>query len=187
MKHKITTLFILTFIMFIAFNCGTSGSARGDYSECEPDWVNERPESGTDDYYGVGVGESKSRRGVKNLAIAEAGREVNTQLKNNIIAELETNLKDVLVDVDGEDIRDFQERLIDNLAAFTDQPCNNCIVTSFADCEENNVWTAYVLVNFDVKKWRKSKFREIAKEEFEKSSDALQAQSDRFRKRFGME
>lgn len=186
MKHKITTLFILTFIMFIAFNCGTSGSARGDYSECEPDWVNERPESGTDDYYGVGVGESKSRRGVKNLAIAEAGREVNTQLKNNIIAELETNLKDVLVDVDGEDIRDFQERLIDNLVAFTDQPCNDCVVFKFADCEENNIWTAYALVKFDVKKWRKLKFREIAEEEFEKSSAALQAQSDKFRKIFSI-
>jgi len=173
--------------MFVAFNCGTTGSARGDYSECEPEWYNNRPESGTDKYYGVGVGESRSRRGVKNLAIAEAGREVNSQLKNNIVAELEANIKDVLVDVGNEEIRDFMERLNDNLVTFTKQPCNDCIVTSFADCEENNVWTAYVLVNFDVKKWRKSKFREIAEEEFEKSSDALQAQSNKFRKRFGIE
>ena len=42
-------------------------------------------------------------------------------------------------------------------------------------------------MNFDVKKWRKSKFREIAKEELEKSSEALQKQSDKFRKRFGIE
>ena len=76
MKHKITTLFILTFIMFIAFNCGTSGSARGDYSECEPEWINERPESDTDEYNGAGFGESNSRGVSKNLAIAKAGQEV---------------------------------------------------------------------------------------------------------------
>ena len=42
MKHKITTLFILTFIMFIAFNCGTSGAARGDSKRCEPKWYGDR-------------------------------------------------------------------------------------------------------------------------------------------------
>lgn len=173
--------------MFVAFNCGTSGSARGDYTECEPEWVNERPESGTDEYYGVGFGESKSRRGVKNLAIAEAGREINTQLKNNIIAELEANIRDVLVDVDNEDIRDFEERLIDNLAAFTDQPCNNCVITKFADCEENNVWTAYALVKFDVDRWKKSKFRAITDEALEKSSEKLKSQSEKFRKRYNIE
>jgi len=192
MKHKITTLFILTFIMFIAFNCGTSGSARGDYSECEPDWVNERPESGTDDYYGVGVGKSKSRKDITTTAFTEAVREVLDKLKTNMILEIEANIAEDFVDVnsddsdDSDEVDDFVERLKDNLALSLQGDCESCILIKFADCEENNIWTAYALVKFDVKKWKETKFREIAEEEFEKSSAALQAQSDKFRKIFSI-
>jgi len=41
-------------------------------------------------------------------------------------------------------------------------------------------------VKFDVIQWKETKFREIAEEEFEKSSAALQAQSDKFRKIFSI-
>lgn len=192
MKHKITTLFILTFIMFIAFNCGTSGSARGDYSECEPDWVNERPESGTDDYYGVGVGKSKSRKDITTTAFTEAVREVLDKLKTNMILEIEANIAEDFVDVnsddsdDSDEVDDFVERLKDNLALSLQGDCESCILIKFADCEVNNIWTAYVLVKFDVIQWKETKFREIAEEEFEKSSAALQAQSDKFRKIFSI-
>jgi|TARA_B100001971_G_scaffold166388_1_gene157300 hypothetical protein len=188
MKYKIATLFLITLSMFVSFNCRPGSSPRGDYSECEPKWYNERPESKPDEYYGVGVGESRSRRGVKNLAVSEAGREVNNQLKTSIIAELEANITDVFSQSIGErEIADFSERLVDNLVTFTDAPCNNCKIKSFSDCEENGVWTAYALLEFDVGEWRKSKFREIAEEEFKKSSAELQKQSDKFRERFNID
>jgi len=192
MKHKITTLFILTFIMFIAFNCGTSGSARGDYSECEPDWYNNRPAGNDDIFYGVGVGKSKSRKDITTTAFTEAVREVLDKLKTNMILEIEANIAEDFVDVnsddsdDSDEVDDFVERLKDNLALSLQGDCESCILIKFADCEENNIWTAYALVKFDVKKWRKLKFREIAEEEFEKSSAALQAQSDKFRKIFSI-
>ena len=192
MKHKITTLFILTFIMFIAFNCGTSGSARGDYSECEPDWYNNRPAGNDDIFYGVGVGKSKSRKDITTTAFTEAVREVLDKLKTNMILEIEANIAEDFVDVnsddsdDSDEVDDFVERLKDNLALSLQGDCESCILIKFADCEVNNIWTAYVLVKFDVIQWKETKFREIAEEEFEKSSAALQAQSDKFRKIFSI-
>ena len=173
--------------MFVAFNCGTTGSARGDYSECEPEWYNNRPESGTDEYYGVGIAESKSRSGVKTAAVSRAGREVLSQLKSFITADIEANIYDNLATVDEEEVRDFSERIIDNLVVSLQGNCEECVVVKFADCEENNVWTAYALVKFDVVRWKKSKFRAIADEALEKSSEKLKSQSEKFRKRFGIE
>tara|TARA_B100000315_G_scaffold192908_1_gene183346 strand:- start:1496 stop:2041 length:546 start_codon:yes stop_codon:yes gene_type:complete len=168
-------------------------SVRGDYEQCEPDWYNNRPAGNDDIFYGVGVGKSKSRKDITTTAFTEAVREVLDKLKTNMILEIEANIAEDFVDVnsddsdDSDEVDDFVERLKDNLALSLQGDCESCILIKFADCEVNNIWTAYVLVKFDVIQWKETKFREIAEEEYKNSTPALHSQSEKFKKRFNID
>ena len=56
------------------------------------------------------------------------------------------------------------------------------IIEKYADCEENNVWSAYTLVQFNFFRWRKTILKGIFDEELSKAADEINAQKNEFLK-----
>jgi len=186
MKHKLSILIMLTITMFVAFNCGTTGTGRGDSKRCEPKWYGDRL-TGEGIIFGVGLGETSNRRVAKDLSWSSAAADVNAQIRSRVINEIEANFTETYIKVDGEDARRFIDGVKNNLYSKTDSPLDGCITEKFADCDENNVWSAYTLVKFDFNGWRKTILRNVLDKEISKASDEIKAQSDSFRERFNIE
>ena len=187
MKHKLSILIMLTITMFVAFNCGTTGTGRGDSKRCEPKWYGDRL-TGEGIIFGVGLGETSNRRVTKDLSWSSAASDVNTQIRSRVINEVEANFNEVYAKtVDGETARKFTDGVESNLYSKTDRVLDGCITQRFVDCESNGVWSAYTEVKFDLNGWKKTILRDLLDEEISKASDEIKAQSDEFHKRMGID
>ena len=186
MKHKLSILLMLTSTMFVAFNCGTFGAARGDSKRCEPKWYGNRL-TGEGIIYGVGLGETENRRVAKDLSWSSAASDVNAQIRSRVINEVNATFKSTFTKVDGENARRFIDGVKNNLYSKTDRALDGCITQKFADCESNDIWSAYTLVQFDFNGWRKTILKNILDEELSKAADEIKVQSDEFYKRNGLD
>ena len=178
MKQNLSTFLIFTIVVFIGSGCIPPDP---DPKKCEPKWFSKR-QTGEGIIYGVGLGDASNRRVAKDLSWSKAAADVNAQIRSRVINEVKKTFYETYTTVDDEDARSFIDGVKNNLFSKTDRPLDGCIIEKYADCEENNVWSAYTLVQFNFFRWRKTILKGIFDEELSKAADEINAQKNEFLK-----
>jgi len=186
MKYKIATFIIVitSTFSFLGVSCGLPHNGP-ESKRCEPDWYGDRPISKSS-IFGVGLGETSNRRVAKDLSWSSAAGDVNNQIQSRVIIETVQIFNELSKGINNEKVRDFQDGIESNLYSKTDRTLEGTISKKFADCVSNGVWSAYTLVEFDFKKWKKSVLKTIIDEEMEQADEEIQAQKDDFYERMGI-